>query len=1119
MDAAALPAEDHLALKVNNTPSSSLPTPPATTAVEPEPAVAPDLVPVEQPVAASLHDQPQPAIPPPAVPLPPHLGLPAKLVHADSDGSLAAQPPTPAPVPSAAVTTTAPPPAPAPEPVAGAPLKPHVHSHEVNGAYEALAEHTGAHPGLGCHLAPFEQNGVNGHSEDGEMGGPSSVDVLADVAMGEAALGLADFAAGAGSGDVSGGSPALPPAAGGGLPEMSPLALKRNADEAAYGELSGMLGETAEEREAKRFKAEDELNERALSLRCRFFTALPLLQAPPVPTPAFEESSPYPSAPASLPTAPAVIEPSPAPSSLPPAAAPAPSPSPTPVAGFDPSAFTTAPSFASSAPPRPPAPPAAAPTMSPSELHHFGQSPLGLPPASSSTSLPSPAIPVSASPPSPALYGAPDAFGEQQHQPVASTSAAKPDPDAEGSPAPPEPAPMHIMTKEQQKFCINMVRNLKRNKNAPPFLKPVDAVALHVPDYYKIITHPMDLGTVEARLQATGRGMQQALKSGRTYGIDYSEGRDPAGRWEGSVPEDEEPKPYRTADEFKTDLDRIWTNCYRYNGPREKNPVSGMAGAMHDAADKTYRSIPFAPAISPYPPKYVEPPKQSLPMPPRPAENTRPKREIHAPAKDLPYLESAGVDVTAGGIYNLAGLPGYGSGAPPPKKAKSAAKIAQEQMRFCKEVVKELYKKVHEQYAYPFYQPVDLASYPTYLQFVKKPMDLSLVRSKVEHNQYPSPPYEAFERDVRMIFQNCYAFNPPQTPVHEMGRRLEAIFEAKWAERPVAYEDDSDDEEDGLSAMEQQLNLLQQNIELMKANKKAQKDAKRYALMQAQMQARMHTQPPPPAPMAMPKPQKKPAQQSPYNMSPYGQAPPAPPRPKKTSSGGPRPGGAPKKPKRRRDDDSDDYYEDDGGAYYGGGSASTSRRHTAAAIEPAMEEYVDFEMKRELAVKIVSFEGDQLEEAINIIRRGRPDLLGAANQEIELDIDQLDQRTLLALYRYVCPDSQPAVRPVMGGGAGGGGGGRAGSSKPPKQARNQRKNLDEEKEAARIEALEAQLAQFDNPTPGAPPPADQSRRGSEAGLDGAAGVAGAGGEGGAGGDQASSDSSSDEGSDSDSDQE
>ncbi|GAA5922008.1 hypothetical protein JCM3775_003459 [Rhodotorula graminis] len=1090
--------------------TSSLPTPPATYAVEPADAPAPDAPPAPQPPAtadspapAVAHEQPHDAPPPPPLaPLPAHLGLPAKLEHRDSASSLAAQPPTPAPV------------APAPAPPAPA-VEPHpAHAHdEVNGAIESFVEHTGAHPGLGSHpLSALDERAANGYGDAGDSNGMSSVDVLADVAMGEAALGLADFAAGAGSGDVSGGSPSLSQsAATGAIPESSP-ALKRTADEAAYGEQGGMLGESAEEREAKRPKVEDE--------------------PPAIPTPAVEQPSPYPSAPAPVPSGPEVVEPSPAPySSLPPASAPSASPAPTPVQGFDPSAFTTAPTLASSAPPPPAPAPVAAPTMSPSDMHHYSQSPLGAPPpaAQSSSALP----PASSSAPSPAHYGTPGAYaqqpqppaaGEQQQQqqqpqqqeePVASTSAAKPDPDAEGSPAPVEPAPMHIITKEQQKFAINMVRNLKRNKNAPPFLKPVDAVALLVPDYYKIITQPMDLGTVEARLQATGRGMQAAAKAGRVYGLDYSEGRDGEGRWEGSNAGEDGNEPYRTVAEFKTDLDRIWANCFRYNGPREKNPVSGMAGAMADSAEKTYRGMPFAPAISPYPPKYVEPPKPAMPMPPRPAESSRPKREIHAPAKDLPYLESAGVDVTAGGIYNLAGLPGYGGSGAPQKKVKSAAKVAQEQMRFCKEVVKELYKKVHEQYAYPFYHPVDLAAYPTYLQFVKKPMDLSLVRSKVEHNQYPSPPYEAFERDVRAIFQNCYAFNPPQTPVHEMGRRLETVFEAKWAERPIAYEDDSDEEEDGLTAMEQQLNLLQQNIELMKANKKAQKEAKRFA----QMQARMHAAPPP----RPPPPQKKPAQQQPY--LPYGAPPPAPPRPKKTHSGGPRPGGAPKKPKRRRDDDSDDYYEDDGGAYYGGGSASTSRRHTGGDLghhhgghhQPVMEEYVDFEMKRELAVKIVAFEGDQLEEAINIIRRGRPDLLGAANQEIELDIDQLDQRTLLALYRYVCPDSQPAVRAVAAAPPPP----RGNSSKPPKggPGRNQRKNLDEEKEAARIEALEAQLAQFDNA--GGPPGGDLSRRGSETGLGGGGGDGAVppNAEGGAGGDQASSDSSSDDGSDSDSDEE
>ncbi|BGP34055.1 transcription initiation at TATA-containing promoter protein [Rhodotorula toruloides] len=1106
-------------------PPHSLPTPPSTDtsaaaamtveqqnghshAEPPAPAPAP-LPP------ASLDSPAVPPPPPPAVPLPPHLGLPAKLRHTDSASSVAAQPPTPVPQPA----QHAQPVENGESVVNGAP---HAHSYShgtFNEQAEEAVEHAHAHPGLGSVQHEWEQGLAGASGADGTETPPAGVDVLADVAMGEAVLGLAEFAAGAGSGDVKEGSPgvsvqaaddgpanSVPPTQGGTLKRSSP---DRDGDEA--GDAAGLLGfaqgevvQGGDGREAKRVKVEPE----------------PTPAAPAIPSP-----SPYSAsfAAAPPPAAPSIGEPPAASTSASTAApdssvpAPAASPAPIPVQGYDPSAFTSAPTPASSASPYPPAPASAPPmpTMSPSDLHTFAGGPV---PGPSSASLPPPSAAspsVSISSPNPAMFAAsPDAFQQQPQQPVASTSAAPapaPAEEADASPAPPPPEPIAVMTKEQQKHAINMVRNLKRNKNAPPFLKPVDAVALHIPDYYKIILEPMDLGTIEARLQATSKAMQGANKAGRMYGLDYSEGRDPNARWEGQVPEGEEPHTYRTVAEFKYDLDLVWNNCFRYNGPRDKNPVSAMAGNLMDAAEKAYRAMPFAPAVSPYPPK--EPPRPVMPAylpPPRPAENTRPKREIHAPAKDLPYLESAGVDITAGGIYNLAGIPGH---APPPKKAKSAQKIAQEQLRFCKEVVKELFKKTHESYAFPFYQPVDLNVYPQYTQYVQTPMDLSTIRSKLEHNQYPLPPYQAFEHDIRLIFANCYAFNPAGTAVNDWGHRLEAVFETKWAERPMAYEDDSEDEDESFSFMEQQLIVMQQNLELMRQNKKAQKEAKRLQHMQAQVRMPHVVEPlaPPPAP----KP-KKPSQQqqmySAYANSPYG-APQAVPRPKKpsgarTSSGGMggMGGGGQRKPKRpKHDDDSDDYYEDDGGAYYGGGGSSSSRRrstHRAAHAEPMMEEYVDFDMKRELAVKIVAFEGDQLEEAINIIRRGRPDLLGAANQEIELDIDQLDQATLLNLYRYVCPGSQPATRPIQAPQ-------RAGSSKPAKGGnRNARKNLDEDLESQRIEALEAQLRQFDQP-------AESSDAGAVPQEGGGGGGGGAAhGE----GDQASSDSSDDD-SDSDSDME
>ncbi|GAA5942931.1 BET domain-containing protein [Sporobolomyces koalae] len=76
------------------------------------------------------------------------------------------------------------------------------------------------------------------------------------------------------------------------------------------------------------------------------------------------------------------------------------------------------------------------------------------------------------------------------------------------------------------------------------------------------------------------------------------------------------------------------------------------------------------------------------------------------------------------------------------------------------------------------------------------------------------------------------------------------------------------------------------------------------------------------------------------------------------------------------------------------------------AQESAANTVVDSEMKRELAHKLVMFEGEKLQEAINIIRRGQPDALRASNHKLDIDIDILDRRTLVALYRYVCPGIQ-----------------------------------------------------------------------------------------------------------------
>lgn len=103
------------------------------------------------------------------------------------------------------------------------------------------------------------------------------------------------------------------------------------------------------------------------------------------------------------------------------------------------------------------------------------------------------------------------------------------------------------------------------------------------------------------------------------------------------------------------------------------------------------------PSSSPrtYPHRSSQPSTSFVPTIRRSEDGPRPKREIHAPARELAYSDQQG---------------GEGSGKS--RHGRVSGKAAQEQLRFCKEVVREMFKKVHEPYAYVFYEPVSESSFP-----------------------------------------------------------------------------------------------------------------------------------------------------------------------------------------------------------------------------------------------------------------------------------------------------------------------------------------------------------------------------------------------------------------------
>ena len=131
---------------------------------------------------------------------------------------------------------------------------------------------------------------------------------------------------------------------------------------------------------------------------------------------------------------------------------------------------------------------------------------------------------------------------------------------------------------------------------------------------------------------------------------------------------------------------------------------------------------------------------------------------------------------SGGGAYAMS--PGMA-----PQSAKNKEKLT-ESLKSCNEILKELFSKKHSGYAWPFYKPVDaeLLALHDYHDIIKKPMDLGTVKRKMDGREYKSA--AEFAADVRLIFSNCYKYNPSDHDVVAMGRKLQDVFEMRYANIP-----------------------------------------------------------------------------------------------------------------------------------------------------------------------------------------------------------------------------------------------------------------------------------------------------------------------------------------------
>ncbi|KAJ6574863.1 Bromodomain-containing protein [Mycena capillaripes] len=334
----------------------------------------------------------------------------------------------------------------------------------------------------------------------------------------------------------------------------------------------------------------------------------------------------------------------------------------------------------------------------------------------------------------------------------------------------------------QWRFCFSTIRSLKKQKDAPPFLYPVDPVALGILHYPSIVRTPMDLSTVERKLNSSNPSKPD--------------------------PNPENPR-YLNTDEFVADVRLIFKNCLLFNGP--EHPISTMAQRLEEVFDKQIKNLPppaeAKPAIvkkvatppplpPPVPVKKAQPPRRASTSTPvirrsdtTEVVGTRPKREIHPPPpKDLPYADV-------------------------PKKRKSKRVKddgTAEQLKFCSNLLSLIHRKQHYSIASPFYEPVDhvLLDLPTYPKIVKKPMDLSTMRKKLDNHEYPNA--SKFYDDFKLMIRNCFAFNPSGTLVNQAGIELQRLFDEN--------DDDDDDDEESEDEDTQRIAMMETQIELMRGN-------------------------------------------------------------------------------------------------------------------------------------------------------------------------------------------------------------------------------------------------------------------------------------------------------------
>uniref|UniRef100_A0AAY5EYD0 Bromodomain containing 3 n=1 Tax=Electrophorus electricus TaxID=8005 RepID=A0AAY5EYD0_ELEEL len=399
---------------------------------------------------------------------------------------------------------------------------------------------------------------------------------------------------------------------------------------------------------------------------------------------------------------------------------------------------------------------------------------------------------------------------------MSDVTSPTPEPPQIINPPPPEvtnPAKPGRKTNQLQYMQNVVVKTLWRHQFAWPFYQPVDAVKLGLPDYHKIIKNPMDMGTIKKRLENvyywSASECMQDFNTMFTNCYIYNKPTDDIVLMAQALEKIFLQKVALMPQEEVELLPPAPKGKGRKPGPGQQegavssgSPPSTFPVATPPGSQTTVISSPAVPTLTPSTPSVQNttvapivpgmPPSQPVVKKKgvkRKADTTTPTTSaITASRSESPTALSEGKPAKVAARRESTGRP-----IKPPKKDLEDGEGGQhggkrgrlsDHLKYCDTILKEMLSKKHAAYAWPFYKPVDAEALELhdYHDIIKHPMDLSTVKKKMDNREYQDA--QSFATDVRLMFSNCYKYNPPDHEVVAMARKLQDVFEMRFAKMP-----------------------------------------------------------------------------------------------------------------------------------------------------------------------------------------------------------------------------------------------------------------------------------------------------------------------------------------------